>query len=262
MAVFMAAIMSGCGNSADNQIMDEVLRDIPNVTEPTALPEVPGTGIESFTTTEATESETEASETESTLPEADAEPRLAQQEDLIGAWFVPATDKDNNVIEDDMAIILFTDSTVILLYEDVYMDEQCVVKDGLYVPAGSDSYAVSYDDGYITVSGDEMYFNVEGYEPIVSYRYEHEPVALDYFDGEYISVFYEGDDIGSVTIENGTSISGLDMTLSLSGDRIRVSSNGETIEYSYYILETEYMERYIYFVNDDSVIIFFKDIDE
>ena len=69
MAIFMAAIMTGCKKSVDEQILDEVFEDIPTVTGTTSIKDVSVTDIETFTTTKATTSkmETAASETEVTF---------------------------------------------------------------------------------------------------------------------------------------------------------------------------------------------------
>lgn len=202
-------------------------------------------------------------------PDAANEPRLAQQEDLLGAWVIPVTDSSITDLDASIlgeGIMIFTSNAVKAFYEDEYIDINYTIKDGRPVPSGEIDPYISYDDStYLTISGNTLYSNTEDNEPGAAYRYEHEPVALNYFDGEYISVFCGGEDIGSVIIENGAGTSeedDLEIRLSLKGDTVSLALNGEEDEFSYYIIETDYQERYIYFVNDNTIVILLKDIDE
>ena len=58
--ILTAAAMSGCGKSPDNQIMEEVLKDIPNVSETTGFKAVSGTGAGVIEVSEEKNSETES----------------------------------------------------------------------------------------------------------------------------------------------------------------------------------------------------------
>ncbi|MCH5348836.1 MAG: hypothetical protein J1E40_05895 [Oscillospiraceae bacterium] len=268
MAVFTAAVMAGCSSTADEQLIEDISEDTSIAAETEASETAETSGTEE--TESVSEEETETS-VEDTVPEteADAEPRLAQQEDLLGAWVIPITDP--SITDPDASILgegimIFTNNAVKAFYEDEYIDINYTIKDGRPVPSGEIDPYISYDDStYLTISGNTLYSNTEDNEPGAAYRYEHEPVALNYFDGEYISVFCGGEDIGSVIIENGAGTSeedDLEIKLSLKGDTVSLTLNGEEDEFSYYIIETDYQERYIYFVNDNTIVILLKDIDE
>ena len=265
MAVLTAAVMAGCTNDADEQLIDDISGDT-SVTAETSETEDTSETADEAETESVSESETTSKETALETTD-DAEPRLAQQEDLIGAWIVPVTDpsiSDPDVGFLGEGIMIYRSNTIMALFEDECIDIKCTIKDGRPVLAEELDPYISYDDTtYLTISGNTLYSNEKDAEPVAAFRYEHEPVTLDYFDGEYLSVFCDGKDMGSVVIENGTGTSeedDLDIRLSLNGDKVHLALNGEEDEYSYYIIETEDMDRYIYFVNDNTAIILLKDI--
>lgn len=67
-AFFMAAVVSGCQNTGDEKIMEEVLRDIPNVTETTEMVDFSDLSFEEIPETEpaATSGQSVTKETEIT----------------------------------------------------------------------------------------------------------------------------------------------------------------------------------------------------
>ena len=99
LAILTAAAMSGCGNSPDNQIMEEVLKDIPNVTVPTESRAFSGADEEVIPVSEETNSGTE-----STAEEASAAVIVEYDDSIfpVGEWVdVSETDETFYSFDED-----------------------------------------------------------------------------------------------------------------------------------------------------------------
>lgn len=89
--ILTAAVMSGCTRSKESPIMDEVLKDIPNVTETTELKDIPLLDNDIISVSEEL-----TSETESTTSTTEEIPVTAEYDDSmfpVGEW-VNVTDAD------------------------------------------------------------------------------------------------------------------------------------------------------------------------
>lgn len=265
MAILTAAVMAGCNATADEQLIDDIYEDTSMVMEAEASEAAEKSETEETTSVSDTEPSVEDAVPETEIG-SDNEPRLAQQEDMIGAWIIPITDSYNGSILGE-GIMVVTENTIKVLFEFDCVDFKYTIKDGKEVLNGDPDTNIYYygDSGYYTIFEDTLYLNNEGSEPYALYRYEHEPVTLDYFDGANLAMFEK---MGVAVIYDGTGTLYYDedneIGLSLkevNEDNVILAIDGEEAEFSYYIIEED-MKRYIYFVNNHTALIILKTIFE
>ena len=189
-------------------------------------------GAEPFTMTKAAASET------------DSEPRPAQQEDLIGVW----------TVYDEAIYIFDTDRLTELSYGEKN-EGSFTIKDGLMTLVTEDGEQT--DDLIFTFYEDKIYItsDEDASSPDMMVRYEHKPLSISDFDGEY---YLEGDIEETVTVENGKIESWFENELvgelTVNGEKVTLTYDGESTEYTYYIIED-----YIYLLSGDGFILMRKD---
>ena len=207
-AILTAAVMAGCNNPADEQVIEDITEDI------------------------------------FTAAEADSEPRPARQEDLIGVW----------TVYDEVIYIFDTDGLTELSYGEKN-EGSFTIKDGSMTLVTEDGEQT--DDVIFTFYEDKIYItsDEDASSPDMMVRYEHNPLSISDFDGEY---YLEGDIEETVTVENGKIESWFENELvgelTVNGEKVTLTYDGESTEYTYYIIED-----YIYLLSGDGFISMRKD---
>lgn len=177
MAVLMAAVMTGCRKTADEQIMDEVLRDIPNVAGSGKSKDDPDISFEMITETEtaASENETTVSETEAaeeTSEETEIETEITVDYDdsmfPVGNWVdISGTDEifysfdENGRLEVGLQThsifgrYTFEDNTLTLIF-DIGFEEAVVTESVFDVQHEEKGYRLYYDSEESTIAAAEL----------------------------------------------------------------------------------------------------------
>ena len=256
MAVLVAAVMAGCGNTASEKLVEDISGDT-SVTAEAETPENEETseaaktsGTESVGTTAETEPVSEE-----TVPEtgADDELRLAQHEDLIGAWFV-----------EDHVILIFEEDRYIGISGGYVSIVNGRVKDGKleFVDDTGRGGPLGSDKAVAMISGDKLIVETEAYGETNQgefERYTQPIISESYLDGEWYidnSLLWGWLDLknGKGTFDpEGKDNLPVDAEISINGDKLILTIEDYTEEYVYYTLVHPWSDmRFVFLLNDET----------
>lgn len=264
LAISVTAALAGCNEPADGQLIDDITEGISVVTETAETVSTTETTAEtenvSETVSETEEITAETSEAAETASESisetenNDEPRLAQQEDLIGCW---------RILEYQTTLI-FDENRYIGLdtgWGEIVND---TVKDGML------KFSERTSDLTATICGDKLFVE-EKEEDGETYLYEFErytqpDVSLRDFDGDWFwACSFDESEGRLVDFENGkgkfvpygekTSEADTDAKIIVNEDKVTLTIGDDTGDYKYYTLENTVTDvRFIFLIDDKKII--------